>query len=65
MKLPSFLPCLSIFLSLLIPYGESGFNPGSGVMLTVPPMGSVGPIHGKLWGLPGPLSQYVVSRVLI
>lgn len=39
---------------------RAGFNDGSGIMLTVPPMGSVGDISGRVWGLPGPLTNYRV-----
>lgn len=56
-----FFTCFVLTIQI-IHYTYGGFNAGSGVMLTVPPMGSVAPIHGKLWGLPGPLSQYVVRK---
>lgn len=34
---------------------------GSGVMLTVPPLGSIGDITGQVWGLQGDLTRYQVG----
>jgi hypothetical protein len=49
-----------LVLVLVLPrLATADFNEGSGVMLTVPPLGSVGPINGRVWGLPSPLSQFV------
>ncbi len=48
--------------TLSISLATAGFQQGSGIYLDVPPMGSVGKISGKVWGLAEPASQW---RVLV
>ncbi len=51
---------VAVLAALALPSARAGFQAGSGIMLTVPPMGSVGQITGRVWGLPGPMSNYRV-----
>jgi hypothetical protein len=48
----------SVALASLLSAASAGWQPGTGVLLTVPALGSAGPVHGVAYGLPGRADGY-------